>query len=154
RVAQVALLALASLPLLCFIGVFGGLNRLCVLALIAVTIAPVFALGAASLLASVWSKQTRDAVLAVYFFGIVGYLVLWSLGWLAPFDPLYVLDPAWGASPDVKALVCRLLLSILAWGGIGALSLGLATWRLRSVYLRQLEGEGRARKARWRGTSR
>src|SRR5437868_6931854 len=149
RAAQVAVLALAALPLLCFIGVFGGLNLLFLLALLAVSIAPMFALGAASLLASVWSKQTRDAVLAVYFVGIVGYLVLWYLGWLAPFDPLYVLDPAWGASPDVKALAGRLLLSILAWGGIGALSLGLATWRLRSVYLKQLEGEGRAKKVRW-----
>src|SRR5258708_3173970 len=66
RAAQVAVLALGALPLLCFIGIFGGLNLILVIALLAVSVAPMFALGAASLLASVWSRQTRDAVLGVY----------------------------------------------------------------------------------------
>src|SRR5437899_812382 len=66
RIAQVALLALAALPLICFIGVFGGLNLIALVVLFAVSVVPLFALGSASLLASVWSKQTRDAVLGVY----------------------------------------------------------------------------------------
>src|SRR5207302_7129649 len=53
RACQVAILALASLPVLCFMGVFGGVSLLFVAALVAVTIAPMFALGSASLLASV-----------------------------------------------------------------------------------------------------
>ena len=149
RAAQVAVLALAALPVLCFIGIFGGLTVVLVISLLAVTIAPLFALGAASLLASVWSRQTRDAVLGVYFFGITGYFFLWYMNWLAPFDPLHVLEPAWGDSPDIKELVGRLLISVLAWGSIGVLSLALATWRLRAVYLKQLEGEGRPKKLRW-----
>src|SRR5437660_7402322 len=40
RAAQVAALALAGLPVLCFIGVFGGLEPLLLLAVIAVTIIP------------------------------------------------------------------------------------------------------------------
>src|SRR5437660_7095273 len=90
RVAQVTVLALATLPVLCFIGIFGGLNLVLVLSLVLVTITPMFTLGSASLLASVWSKQTRDAVLGVYVVGAAGYFLLWYLGWLAPFDPLYV----------------------------------------------------------------
>ncbi|HEV3117151.1 MAG TPA: ABC transporter permease subunit [Gemmataceae bacterium] len=149
RAAQVAILALASLPVLCFMGVFGGVSLLFVAALVAVTVAPMFALGSASLLASVWSRQTRDAVLGVYLAALVGYLVFWYFGWLSPFDPLYALDPAWGATPDIKELARRLLISALAWGSIGALCLALATWRLRAAYLKQLEGEGRPRKLRW-----
>ena len=88
RTAQVAMLALATLPVLCFIGVFGGLNLFFIVSLFVVTIAPLFALGAASLLASVWSKQTRDAVLGVYLGGIGAFFVLRWLDWLEPFDPI------------------------------------------------------------------
>src|SRR5947209_2735733 len=96
RIAQVALLTLAALPLLCFIGVFGGLNVVALLVLLAVTLTPLFALGAAGLLASVWSRQTRDAVLGVYLcvLGAVG--LLWASGCSSLFDPLHVLEPAWG----------------------------------------------------------
>jgi ABC-type transport system involved in multi-copper enzyme maturation permease subunit len=149
RASQVGLLALASLPVLCFIGVFGGVSLLFVTTFVAVTVAPLFALGAASLLASVWSKQTRDAVLGVYVVGVAGYALLWCFDWLSPFDPLYVLEPAWGGSPDFKELASRLFVSVLLWGVIGALCLAVATWRLRSVYLKQLEGEGRPRRLRW-----
>jgi len=47
-----------------------------VTAFVAVTIAPLFALGSASLLASVWSKQTRNAVLGVYIVALAGYALL------------------------------------------------------------------------------
>src|SRR5438105_5433864 len=47
------------------------------------------------------------------------------------------------------ALPICLSLSMLAWGGIGSLCLGLAVWRLRPAYLRQLQGEGRPKKFGW-----
>src|SRR5438105_15906895 len=47
------------------------------------------------------------------------------------------------------ALPICLSLSMLAWGGIGSLCLGLAVWRLRPAYLRQLQGEGRPKKLGW-----
>jgi ABC-type transport system involved in multi-copper enzyme maturation permease subunit len=149
RAAQVALLALAALPILCFIGVFGGLNVILLATLFAVTVAPMFALGSASLLASVWSKQTRDAVLTVYFCVLAGWLLLWAVGGLDLFNPFHVLEPGWGGSEDLKELARRLSVSVLAWGSVGGVCLGLAGWRLRAAYLRQLEGEGRPKKARW-----
>jgi ABC-type transport system involved in multi-copper enzyme maturation permease subunit len=149
RVVQVFLLALCALPVMCFIGVWGGLNVVLLVALAAVTVAPVFAIGAASLLASVWSRQTRDAVLGVYLCGGLGYLILWQLDYVYLFNPLYVLEPAWGGTPDLRELVKRLVLSALCWGGVAGLCLGVAGWRLRTTYLRQLEGEGRPKKLRW-----
>jgi ABC-type transport system involved in multi-copper enzyme maturation permease subunit len=149
RAAQVALLALAALPLICFIGVFGGLNLVALLVLFAVTVAPLFALGSASLLASVWSKQTRDAVLGVYLCLLAGFLLFWSTDYWGLVDPLHVLEPSWGSSSDVAEVARRLLVSMLAWGSIGMLCLSLAVWRLRPAYLRQLQEEGRPKRPRW-----
>src|SRR5437870_1060569 len=149
RAAQVALLALAALPLICFIGVFGGLNLIALVVLFAVSVVPLFALGSASLLASVWSKQTRDAVLGVYLCLLAGFLSFWMAGSWGLFDPLAVLEPAWGSSRDLAEVVRRLSLSMLAWGGMASLCLGLAVWRLRPAYLRQLQGEGRPKRLGW-----
>jgi hypothetical protein len=147
--AQVTLLALATLPMLCLVGSFAGLNLLTLAALAAVSVAPLFALAGVSLLASVWSRQTRDAVLAVYLCGAIGFLLLWVTGYLLYFDPLYVLAPTWGDNPDWKELGRRLTHSVLVWGGLGVVFVGLAVWRLRPAYLRQLQGEGRRKKVRW-----
>lgn len=174
--AHVALLALVGLPVLGFIGVYGGIEPVTLMAILAISVAPLFALSAASVLASVWSRHTRDAVLALYVISGVGLLLLWGthhlaayLAALAPpgsapgmsarvlggidavlqlFNPLYVLDPVWGQG-NVAEMLRRLLASVLAWGSVGAVCLCLATWRLRAAYLRQLEGEGRPRKVRW-----
>jgi ABC-type transport system involved in multi-copper enzyme maturation permease subunit len=173
RAAQVAVLVLAGLPVLCFVGVFGGVDLIALLGLAAVTALAILAIGAASLLASVWCKQTRDAVLSLYALGGLGYLVVRGVhvlhhavaagstttGFgpaligllhrsLSYFNPLFVLEPAWGQG-ELKEFACRLLGAILAWGSVGAVCLALAIWRLRGAYLRQLEGAGKKRKAHW-----
>jgi ABC-type transport system involved in multi-copper enzyme maturation permease subunit len=149
RVIQVGLLVLATLPMLCAFGVFAGMNLLSIVGLFAVTAAPLLALGAVSLLASVWSRQTRDAVLGVYICGVAAFLVVWATGYLYVFNPLHTLEPAWGANPDLPELTRRLALSVLAWSTIAVVCLGLAVWRLRPAYFRQLQGDNRPRKARW-----
>jgi ABC-type transport system involved in multi-copper enzyme maturation permease subunit len=164
RLAQVAVLVLAGLPVLCFLGALGGLPPLLVLAILAATALPLFALGAASILASVWSRHTRDAVVVLYAAVAVLVLLLWGIprlavllapgagGWgaafvrsmdgvLRLFNPLTVLEPAW-TSGDLGAVGQRLLRLLLAWGGVGVACLLLATWRLRGAYLRQLENSG------------
>ena len=134
RLGQVALLALAALPLICFVGVFGGLNLLALLVLFAVTAAPLLALGSASLLASVWERPTRDAVLGVYLSAIAGFILLWATDSLSVVDPLYVLEPAWGSSSDVAEVVRRLLHALIPWGSIGSVCLALAVWRPCPAY--------------------
>ncbi len=165
RLAQVAMLVLVGLPALCFIGVFGA-PPLLLLIILATTTVPMFAIGAASLLASVWCRQTRDAVLILYGLGGAVWLFLWTMRELAPrvaagpnpgfwaslvlgfgslldyFNPLQVLEPAW-TTGDLGEVGRRLLGSVVAWGAVGAVCLVLATWRLRGAYLRQLENSGK-----------
>lgn len=157
RVAQVALLVLTGLPVLCFIGVFGGLEPLPLFALLLVTAMAVVALGAVSMLASVWSRHTRDAVLGLYAVSGVFFVLAW---WLEPallnlLSPLYVLEPTWGGSSraSLDEFGRRLLWSSLAWGGLTVVSLALAVWRLRPAYIRQLESSG-TRARNWLGVRR
>ena len=110
-IAALALLALAGLPLFALWAGFGGVEPVTVLFVAGVLIAPLFALASATLLASVWCRQTRDAVLALYVLGLAGWLGVWWLGGVLDYlNPLYVLtpmrhavaseDPMSTASPD------------------------------------------------------
>jgi ABC-type transport system involved in multi-copper enzyme maturation permease subunit len=150
RAFQVAVLFLTGLPLFCFLGVFGGLRLLTLLALAAVSMLTVLAIGAASLLASVWSKQTRDAVVGLFLFATVAVVADWSLGnwFLRPLSPLYVLEPGW-TGESLASMGGRLLLAALVWGSFTSACLALAAWRLRPAYLRQLQDQSRPKKARW-----
>jgi ABC-type transport system involved in multi-copper enzyme maturation permease subunit len=175
RLAQVAFLALTPLPLLALVGGLGELAPLTILALAAVSIAPLLALGALSILSSVWSLHTRDAVLRVYVWLGVGWVLVlvarnylldpvlspWAgkggasatPAWvgqaneaLYSLSPLHVLDAAWGDDINPRLLVSRLLWSMLGWGSIAVISVALAVWRLRPAYTRQLAASGRKRR--------
>jgi ABC-type transport system involved in multi-copper enzyme maturation permease subunit len=151
RVAQVALLALAGLPLFCFLGGFGGVEPLTVLLVGLVLVVPLFALASMTLLASVWCRQTRDAVLGLYVLGGLGWLLVWAVGGVLDYlNPLYVLAPAWGprSTMDLDEVGVRLAGSVVAWGLLGSASLALAVWRLRPAYLRELESP-QDRTAHW-----
>jgi ABC-type transport system involved in multi-copper enzyme maturation permease subunit len=150
RVSQVALVALAGLPLFALLAGFGGLEPITLLFVAAVLVLPLFAIASATLLASVLCRQTRDAVLALYVLGIVVWLLLWWTGLWEWVDPLHVLAPVWGPSHghDLPEAGRRLLVSALAWGPAGLLCLGLAVWQLRPAYMRELQAGG-AIKERW-----
>src|SRR5208337_1841204 len=106
RLSQVGVLFLTGLPLLCFVGVFGGLHPAVLLTFLALTLVLMFSLGAASMLASVWGRQTRDAVLGLYGFLLAGWLLVLGLDALARSLASGV---AVGNSPGVLgALVFRL----------------------------------------------
>jgi ABC-type transport system involved in multi-copper enzyme maturation permease subunit len=174
RLVQVALLSLAGLPFVWFFGGFAGLDPGLLLLVLAVTVPPAVACAAASLLASVWCRRTRDAVLRLYAAGAAALVFAWGLhevlltatapagsppglvlGLLGSldeglnyFNPFYVLDPLW-AGEGSRVVVGRLLGSVAAWGGVAASCLALAVRRLRPAYIRQLESQGKTKKPRW-----
>ncbi len=170
RIVQVLLLALVGLPLLCFLGAFGGAEPRLILGVVLLSVEMVVGLASATLLAAVWSRHTRDAVLGLYGFAVgaalLGALLLGGLRFLisataadalaaflvAPlnyFNPVYVLEPAFVPGAEgTHDLFRRLFVGLFVWGGLSLGCLALAAWRLRPAYIRQLEGEGR-KKGTW-----
>jgi ABC-type transport system involved in multi-copper enzyme maturation permease subunit len=143
RVAQVGLLTLAGLPLFALMAGFAGIEPVTVVAVVVVLLAPMFALSAATILASVLCKQTSDAVLLLYAAGLLGYAIVALVGGpLQYLDPIFVLEPAWAPWSNINwsELSLRLSVEVAAWGVFGCACLVVAVWRLRPVYLRELEG--------------
>lgn len=154
RVAQVGILLLAGLPLLGFLSALGGFPFTTMLMVAAFSTAFLFALGGISALAAVWTRQTRQAVMAVYLVAAVYALAAWSAHRFAlpvpslvqPFHPMHLLAPVL-RPPDPPTLAWRLLGATFAWTAVGVLSLLLAVWRLRPAYCKELQG--RPRQGRW-----
>jgi ABC-type transport system involved in multi-copper enzyme maturation permease subunit len=171
RLGEPVLLMLTGVPLICFYIGLRECDWLAALTLGVLPLGPLLGLGAVGVLASVWTRTTREAMLAVYALGLLAALAVWTAGGpLRGLDPLYVLDAAWGEprervvlyedaytaqtrelvvtyheAPDLRELATRLLWSLLAWGILAAACLAVAVWRLRPAYLRQLEAPGRGR---------
>ncbi len=149
RMWQLFLLVLASLPLATFLTALGGLPLPLLLGPYLLILIPGFALASASLLASVWCRQTRDAVLVVYL-GLLALagVIAWS-GWAHFLNPLQVLEAAWDDRIDKSELIFRTIACLLAWFAVGLFCLALASWRLRGAYLRQLQRAGVPPRQRW-----
>jgi ABC-type transport system involved in multi-copper enzyme maturation permease subunit len=153
RTAEVLLLAVAGLPPFALLAGFARVGPWAILLLIAALAPPLFALASASVLASVFCRQTRDAVLALYALGTLAGLAVWHFG--GPLDvlnPLSVLAPAWGtpALADLAEAGRRLAASALCWTALGGAFLGLAVWQLRPSCRREMEGaRPAAASARW-----
>jgi ABC-type transport system involved in multi-copper enzyme maturation permease subunit len=151
RLAQVFLLMLSGMPLFFLMAGFGGVEPATLVVTGVTLLAPTFAISAATLLASVLCKQTRDAVILLYVLGLVGYVTVTLVGGpLEYLNPLFVLGPAWGPFNDIdwSNLMWRLGIEALAWGAIGGACVALAVWQLRPVYIRELESSP-AKKPRW-----
>lgn len=169
RLAQVAVLLIVDLPLLCFIGVFGGVHPTLLLAILVGIAAPLFGIGAASVLASVWCRTTRDAVIFLYAIGGVFWIAIVALSAFLPgmiaassgglhgflvllhklvtsLHPVDVLRPGLETG-NMAEVGHRLLRAFTVWGTFGLACLGLATWRLRPAYIRQLESTGKKNNA-------
>jgi ABC-type transport system involved in multi-copper enzyme maturation permease subunit len=173
RMAQVALFGLVGWPLICFASGYGHLGMTAFLCTTLVLVLIFFALGAASIWASLRSKQTREAVLFIYLWIGTGALCIWGIlagieatvwnfkpnspvhltllrvsGVLSCLNPVHVLEPVWSRN-DLHEFAGRLKITALFYGSVGALCLGWSVWRFRRTYLRQLETAGRPRKSRW-----
>jgi ABC-type transport system involved in multi-copper enzyme maturation permease subunit len=145
RMVQVLALMSAGVPLFALFAGFAGLHPVPLLLLGLVLVPPLFALASASLLASVLCRQTRDAVLALYALGALGFGLAWFFpGGLQGLDPRWVMAPIWGQRTDetLSDFGGRFLLSLGVWGGLGLASMvGALAW-LRPIYRRELENAG------------
>jgi ABC-type transport system involved in multi-copper enzyme maturation permease subunit len=144
RMAQVLLLACAGLPPFALLAGFGGIGPAPVALLAAALLPPLFALAAASVLASVLCRQTRDAILALYVSTLAAGMATWRLGGILEYlNPLYVLAPAWelGEGSGLAEAGSRLALSALAYAVLGGACLAMAVWRLWPAFRRELEGD-------------
>ncbi|MBY0228066.1 MAG: hypothetical protein K2W96_02180, partial [Gemmataceae bacterium] len=150
RVLQVLLVLVAGLPLFALMAGFGGLPPISIAVAAASLVLPLVGLSAMTLLASVWCRQTRDAVLGLYAaFGLLALLAK-LVGFLRPLDPAWVLEPAWGPAGghDLAEALSRLALGGTMWGVLAAACLFLAATQLRPFYIAEMQDSGRG-KAAW-----
>ena len=164
RVYQAIMFASIGFPIICFIGIFAGLDFLSLLCFIAATVVLLFSLGSMSLMASVWCRHTRDAVLTLY--AILGtiYLLLnflpdylgsfnivpsWIVDFLSSINPLFPMGKTW-VFEIWEVRFQQLIYFSVVWGGAGLLCLILSTLCLRWKYIRQLENAGRSKKRWWK----
>ena len=147
---QIGVLALTGMPLVAFFGVLGGLPPTFAPAVLAVSFVLIVAIAALSILASVWCRQTRDAVLCTYLVILAGGVLVYfaagtPLGWLAadldPWRAVALDDP-----PQGTAQLGRFALVGLVPAGLCTL---LAAWRLRPAFLRQLRSTDRVWRPGW-----
>jgi ABC-type transport system involved in multi-copper enzyme maturation permease subunit len=142
RMVDVLVLTLVVLPMAAFVGPYAGAGIPFLLGQAAVTILTAFGLSCLSLLASVWARSTRTAIVVVYLVVLAAGLIYWS-GWIAlpawtrALDPIAVLTPARDGSSTIEFLR-RLGQSALVWLALGSVSIAIAAWRLRPAYIRQL----------------
>jgi ABC-type transport system involved in multi-copper enzyme maturation permease subunit len=144
RCSQVAVLALTPLPMLALVGQYAGITPEFLICLVAVTVLVLVGLGGLSMLASVWTRRTRDAVVATYLC-IIGFWWLAHLAgsygvapaWLDYFDPLRPLPLALDRVDPAEAFR-RVGQAAIVWGGLGLVTTTVAVWQLRPAYLRQL----------------
>ncbi|GEM_PF-1658869 len=148
RISQLVLMSLAWLPLICLFSGFGGVGELPV-ALLILSLALIFGMAAVSILASVWCRLTRDAMLTVYLLGLVLFATLAltsSPRLLALGDrlmPLRALTLDHGRLNWQRVGAC-----VLTWSVLGLFCLAVASLRLRGAYLRQLRAVPRST-SRW-----
>jgi ABC-type transport system involved in multi-copper enzyme maturation permease subunit len=157
RLALLGEILVVGLPLLFFMGRLADLHLGALLMVLAESLLAACAIAALSLLTSVWTKQTRDAVLLLYALVALGFglwmlrassvlpggrVWLWCDAFLMVLDPRYAWEPLWErADPTVPGW--RMLGHFAAWLFIAAASFLLAAWRMRPAYFRQLEGPRR-----------
>jgi ABC-type transport system involved in multi-copper enzyme maturation permease subunit len=150
RCCQVFMVTLVALPLIAFFGVVGDLDAGYVVALFAASAIVIAGTGSMSLLASVWCRRTRDAVVGTYLAllaGCVALSVLSSVGWDLP---AAALSPWHAASQDADGRWGRLGMLAAAWMTPAALCVALAIWRLRPAAAAQLS-QGWRMGWGWRG---
>ncbi len=171
RLLQVVVLVALGLPVVCLIGLFGGVDFELLLMSYAGTLSTTYFLGALSILVSVASRRPREAISLIYILGF-GWLIvptallIWmptwaepwptiahwispALRWVAVSSPAYLMTPmARGVRGGMATVAFEAIGTQLAYGTI---LVAFAALRLRPSS-RSEGGEGRgwfARRAAW-----
>src|SRR5207244_2008019 len=123
RLIDVMVLTLVVLPMATFVAPYAGAGATFLLGQAIVTVFTAFGLSALSVLASVWSRQTRVAVLTVYVVVVAAagiYRSRWLPlpAWTSWFDPIWILTPARDGSPVGEVV------APLVHGGCGRAGVG------------------------------
>lgn len=149
RVVAGFVLSLAAWPVIALAGPPGGVTPAFFLALAVVTLLQLAGTCALSLLVSVWSRTTRDAVVVCYALAAAALVAVAAARFagprwwpLAALDPNYVLDTA-RDEPDYSVLRRRLGQAITAWGVLAVGATAMAAWRLRPAFIKQQQSRRR-----------
>jgi len=147
RLSIVALMLLATLPVLALLAGLCGLNWTSQAMLVAVPASVALGGGGMALGASAISRRGRDALFAVYLVDLVCLLVpvfgarrlpYQVLEWLAPLNPYAPVGPLIEAQNLRPALI-----SVGLWTTLGLLGSIWAAWRLRPAFLRDADNAPR-----------
>lgn len=149
RLSQIAMIELASLPLLLLIASLSGFGLVSTLTLIGLPMALAFGGSGIALAASAMSRRGRDALLFVYLIMVLILLApllsnlgLTEAGLVSPFVTMSLLT--WNDTVEPA------LITSAAWTAMGILGLVLASWRLRPSCLSETDGSRTRRLARRR----
>jgi ABC-type transport system involved in multi-copper enzyme maturation permease subunit len=173
RMVQVAVLALVGWPFLCFLAGYCHIGLLALFAAALVAGLVLFVLGAASLWASVRSKQTRQAALRVYTWSAAAILSVWGFlqaihtagrlcgpgspgrpmlskaeSVLRCLDPFFVADSVW-RQDDLLEFCKRFQIFLPAYISVGVFLLILVIRRIRPFCSRQWETVGGTPTSSW-----
>lgn len=161
RLAQVAMLLLAGLPVLCGLQFFGGVEPLAVLLGYAITAVTVLSLGSLAVLCSVYTRTTKAAaqrtsrIVAFYFFAWFAYarlavylgpppVVQDVVDWLFAGNPFHITDAVYGTvrgGGRFQDTLWPAVRDYLIFHAVAAAT--FVTWaalRLRPVAARQADG--------------
>jgi ABC-type Na+ efflux pump permease subunit len=162
RLAQVAMLLLAGLPVLCGLQFFGGVEPLAVLFGYAITAVTILSLGSLAVLCSVYTRTTRAAarrtsrIVAIYFFAwfafnrLAPYLGPFPpvvddiIDWLFAGNPFLITDHVYGtvrAGGRYADTLWEAVRNYLVFHAVAAVT--FITWaalRLRPIAARQADG--------------
>jgi ABC-type Na+ efflux pump permease subunit len=148
-VVRVLDLSLPGWLLLCFLAGVCSLDPVLLLALVASVLAPLPALAAVGVLASVWCRRTPSALFSAYALAAAGFGVLCGLGLLLPSLHPFTVPALIARQANPDQLLIGLLGAAAGWGSLSVVFLALAVWRLRPAYERQMTaGTRRARPGR------
>jgi ABC-type transport system involved in multi-copper enzyme maturation permease subunit len=137
---RLADLNLLAWPLLCLLGLLAGFDGAPLFALD--SLAPLPALAGAGVLAAVCCRKSTTAVPAAYLLVAGQFAILWLASWrwaaLSPFWPLELAVERTDWKPAVEGAAG----AWVGWTAVALVCLGLAVWRLRPAYARQLADGG------------